>query len=331
MSVAFKDYYEELQVPRTASDEEIKQAYRRLVRQHHPDIHPEKDKAAQTQRLTKINEAYSVLSDKESRARYDRLGERWKEGEDVEPEPPPEPGRAGGFRPEGAEAFSDFFYSFFGGAGNGDQEASSWEAPPSALDVEAEVELPLEEAVHGVEKSFSLEVTSACLDCGGTGRRGRSFCRVCGGAGEVRRRRQVRVRLPPNLREGSRIRIKGKGNERGGRVGDLFIRVRLAKDPRFRVAGSDLETSVRVMPWEAALGAEISVPTLEGPARVRLPAGTTAGKVLLLKGRGLGKSGGGRGDLRARVEIDIPARVTERARSLYKDLEKELHASPRSR
>ncbi len=322
MSVKFKDYYETLGVPRTVSDEEIKRAYRALVRRHHPDLHPEKDKAAQTERVKEINEAYSVLGDKENRAKYDRLGS--------EPEPPP----AGdapphGFRPENAEAFSDFFYQFFGGAGAG-EEAAPWEAPVSALDVEAEVELTLEEAAHGAEKSFTLRANGACLGCRGTGRAGRGFCRSCGGTGESGRRRQVRARLPSGLHEDSRIRLKGKGNESGGRSGDLYLRVKLAPHPGFRVDGSELETAVSVMPWEAALGGEVSVPTLEGPARVRLPAGTTTGKALLLKGRGLGKSGGGRGDLRARVRIDIPPHLSERARGLFAELAKEAHEPSRA-
>ena len=328
MAVKFRDYYEVLKVPRTATAEEIKHAYRRLVKKHHPDLHPEKDKLKETELIKEVNEAYSVLGDKENRAKYDRLGENWKDGQEFRPPPDSDfrrgPSGGGGgqaFR-GGAEGFSDFFSQFFAGEGRGPQ-AQEWDAPASSLDVEVVLDLPLEDAMRGGEKAFSIDVSALCDACGGTGRSGRGFCAACGGAGETRQRRDVKVRLPANLREGSRIRVKAKGHERGGRAGDLYLRARLLPDPRFRIVDSDLETTVRVMPWTAALGGEAEVPTLEGPVRVKVPAGTTAGKTLRLAGRGLGKPGGGRGDLRARVEIDLPASLSDRAKALMKQLEED--------
>lgn len=137
----------------------------------------------------------------------------------------------------------------------------------------------------------------------------------------------MRVRLPANLRDGVRIRLKGKGHQRGGHTGDLYLRVRLLPDPRFRVLDGDLETTLRVMPWTAALGGEAEVPTLEGAVRLKIPAGTTAGKTLRLAGRGLGKASGGRGDLRVRVEIDVPGSWSDRAKELMKQLAEESHGA----
>ena len=340
MALKFKDYYEVLKVARGASADEIKKAYRKLVKEHHPDLHPESQKAERTQRMQEVNEAYSVLGDPANRAKYDKFGENWKEGQEFRP--PPDAGfreqdfgggregfggRASG---GGAEAFSDFFSQFFGGGAGGGRGPAGFEepeAPAASLDIEAALDLPLEDAVRGGEKAFSLDVSGLCSACGGTGRRGRAFCPTCGGAGETTQRRDVRVRLPPNLHDGSRIRVKGKGRERGGRAGDLYLVARLRPDSRWRVSGSDLEAAVRVMPWTAALGGEAEVPTPEGAVRVKIPPGTRAGKTLRLSGRGLGRPGGGRGDLLARVELDLPASLSERAKALYKQLEEEARGS----
>ena len=333
MAVQFRDYYEVLGVARGASDEEIKAAYRKLVRQHHPDLHPEKDKPAQTEKIKAINEAYSVLGDKDNRAKYDTFGENWKDGQRMDEEAAARygarPGAGGdgarfrgftGGEGPGPEAFSDFFSQFFGGEGGG--RAEEWGGPAAAapLDIEAEVALPIADAVRGGERAFTVQASSLCPECGGTGRRGRGFCRTCGGAGETLARREVRVRLPGGRYDGARVRLRGQGNEAGGKRGDLFVRVRLAPDARFRVRGADVETAARVMAWTAALGGEVSVDTPEGPLRVKVPAGTTAGKTLRLAGRGLGKPGGGRGDLLARVELDIPERLSDAQRRLFEQL-----------
>ncbi len=308
-----KDYYEILGVPRTASDEEIKQAYRVLARRNHPDLHPEKEKELHTRRMQEVNEAYTVLGSKENRAKYDQLGSDWEKG------PPPRDARA---ESPGGEAFSDFFRNMFRG---GAERAQPEEQSPSELDIEATLDLTLEEAVRGVEKSFSLMAAGLCQNCRGTGRKGASFCPVCGGVGEVRRRREVTAKIPPGLLPGARIRLKGKGNEGPGARGDLYLTIRLQPHPDFKVDGANLETPVRAMPWQAALGSTVSVSTPEGPVRLRLPKGARAGTRLRMAGKGLGKPGE-RGDLFARVEIDLPESLSPKAEALFKQLEEESHA-----
>jgi len=313
-----------LQVPRTASDEEVKQAYRRLARQHHPDLYPEKEKELHTHEMREINEAYAVLGSKENRAKYDQYGEHWKEG------PPPRgsvweeysPGNQGASRFSGqsAEAFSDFFRNMFRQGGREEAE----ELFPSELDIEAEIDISLEEAVKGAEKTLRLMTTGLCPNCHGTGRKNKVFCRVCGGVGEIRREREIKAKIPAGLIEGSRIRLKGQGNEGTRTRGDLYLRVHLIADPRFKIEGKDLETTARIMPWQAALGSQISVQTLEGSLRVRIPQGTHAGQRLRVAGRGLGKLGA-RGDLFVRIEIDVPTRLSPKAETRWKQLEEEAH------
>jgi curved DNA-binding protein len=321
MAAKFRDYYDVLKVPRTATDEEIRQAYRRIAREHHPDLHPGKDKDLHTGRMQEINEAYAVLGAKEHRAKYDQHGEHWKEG----PPPPPSYADSGGsYAPPGqdAGAFSDFFRNMFQqsqGAGRGEDLSRS------ELDIEAELELSLEEAVQGVEKSFSLTTAGLCQNCRGTGRIKETFCPVCGGLGELRRPRDVKTRIPAGLTEGSRIRLKGQGNESPRGRGDLYLLIHLRPDLRYRIEGNHLETTLRVMPWVAALGSEAVVETLEGPVRIKIAKQTHSGHRLRLAGKGLGKPGA-RGDLFIRVEIDIPQNFSTKAEALYKQLEEDSHA-----
>ena len=311
-----KDYYEILGVPRTASDEDIKQAYRVLARRHHPDLHPDKEKETHTRRMQEVNEAYAVLGSKENRAKFDQLGNDWEKG------PPPEDAGTGRAEGLGADAFSEFFRRTFR---QGAERTPFEEQSPSELDIEAALDLSLEEAVLGVEKSFSLMAVGLCPSCRGTGRKGASFCPTCGGVGEVRRQRDVKTKIPPGLLPGARIRLKGQGNEGPRARGDLYLTIRLRPHPDFKLDGANLETAVRTMPWQAALGSTVSVPTLEGPLRMRLPKGTHAGTRLRLAGKGIGKPGA-RGDLFARVEIDIPDSLSPKAEGLFAQLEEESHA-----
>jgi curved DNA-binding protein len=324
MAPSFRDYYAVLGVPRTASDDEIKLAYRKLARAHHPDLHQGKDKDLHHRKMQEVNEAYSVLSSKEDRAKYDQFGEHWKDG------PPPASSSAderfhsghAGPAPMDEEAFSDFFRQAFGG----DRRATpAEEMDASELDVEATLELPLIDALRGAERSFSLTVAGLCSNCHGTGRKAKSFCPVCGGVGEVRRAREVTTKIPAGLLDGARIRLRGQGNEgRSGR-GDLYLRIRLIPDPRFKMDGANLETDSSVTPWRAALGGEIEVPTLEGAVRVRVPKGARSGNVLRLAGKGLGKPGA-RGDLFVRLKIDNPSIVSPEMESLFKQMEEKSDA-----
>lgn len=318
----FRDYYQILGVSRTASDDEIKLAYRKLAREHHPDLHQGKDKDSHHKRMQEVNEAYSVLSSKENRAKYDQFGEHWKDG----PPPPPPHGHESAFRSGGAqgrgarmddEAFSEFFRQAFGGGARAQQAE---EMDPSELDIEATLELSLEDAVRGVERTFSLTVSGLCPTCRGTGRKGKGFCPVCGGVGEVRRQREVKANIPAGLLDGARIRLRGQGNEGTGARGDLYLRIRLIPDTRFTVDGANLQTSLILPPWRAALGGEANVTTLEGSVRLRIPKGTRSGNILRVAGKGLGKPND-RGDLFVRIQIDNPAVLSAEMETLFKKME----------
>lgn len=315
MDQQFKDYYERLGVPRTASDQEIKRAYFRLARQHHPDLHSEKEKDLHTKRMQEVNEAYAVLSSKENRAKYDQFGEHWKEG------PPPVPPRqeSGGSSAPSDDAFSDFFQNMFSQEGNRGATEPDF---PSELDIEATLDLSLEEAVRGVEKTFSLMTTGLCQNCHGTGRKGKTFCPICGGVGEIRRQREVKTKIPPGLTSGGRIRLKGQGYEGSHVRGDLYLNIRLLPHPDFKIDGKNLETTLVIRPWQAVLGSSANVLSLDGPVSIRIPEGSHTGTRLRLSGKGLGKPTE-RGDLFIRIVIDIPNSVSPKAKELYKQIQEE--------
>jgi curved DNA-binding protein len=326
MANAPKDYYAILDVKKSSSPEEIKQAYRRLAKVHHPDLKPEKEKTAASERFKELNEAYEVLSNPEKKAKYDQYGADWERG----PQPKePRGARAGrtssaGGAASGFSGFSDFFDNLYG-----DEEASGAGSaragragPRRGQDVEAELPLSLEDAVRGGEKTLTLDVPALCPACGGTGRRGRGFCPNCGGVGEISRPKTITARLPQAVREGTRLRLRGQGAAAsgGGEAGDLYLRIRFLPHPHFKISGSDLQTAVTVMPWTAALGGEASVQSLEGSIRIKIPAGTHAERILRVAGKGLGREGGGRGDLLASVRIDIPDRSDPKFEKLYRDM-----------
>ncbi|HXT01891.1 MAG TPA: J domain-containing protein [Elusimicrobiota bacterium] len=323
MAGEFKDYYAILGVSKSASPEELKKAYRRLAREHHPDLHAEKNKASASEKFKEINEAYEVLSDPAKKAKYDELGPGWDQERPAGPPPrrqaPPDFGGGGA----DFSGFSDFFENLYGeGAARGfARGAGGAGRPRRGQDVEAEMSISLEDAVRGGEKKLSLLVPSLCPACGGTGRQGRGFCPTCGGVGETRVERTISARLPPAVRDGMRLRLRGQGGApAGGEPGDLYLRIRLLPHPAFKVLGSDLETTVTVMPWVAALGGEASVTTLDGPIRIKIPAGTHAGRAFRVAGKGLGKDGGGRGDLNAAVRIDIPETLDPRLEKVFAEL-----------
>ena len=300
MSVDFKDYYEVLGVSQDASSDDIRRAYRKLARQYHPDINHERDAE---DRFKEVGEAYEVLSDPEKRERYDRLGDRWRSGAEAPDMADFEDffGPAGfgsDVRVEfGEGGFSDFFERVFGeGAG------AAGGGPLRGRDHEAVLELTLEEALAGGRRRFSLD-----------------------GQGSFE------VEIPAGVREGQRIRIAGKGaaGRGGGPAGDLYLVVRLRPHPRFRREGDDLHVDLRVTPWEAALGATVPVPTLTGTAQVRVPAGSSSGRRLRLKGRGLPARDGGRGDLYAMVQVAVPRKLSDGERDLFEKLAAVSHFDPR--
>jgi DnaJ-class molecular chaperone len=317
MAAGFKDYYEILKVPRSATTDDIRKSYRKLAREHHPDLHPEKEKDLHTKRMQEINEAYTVLSSPDNRAKYDALGESWDQ-----PQAPPPPRRSPAHEQQGPSAdysgFSDFFRRMFEQEAPGQGHVNT----PGELDIEAVLELTLEEAVRGVEKTFSLVTTGLCPTCHGTGRAKNGTCPMCGGLGEIRQPRQMTTKIPRGLTDGARIRLKGQGNQSGATRGDLYLDITLRPDPRFRVDGKNLETEITIPPWQAALGAEARVPTVDGPVTIRIPKQTHAGARLRVAGKGLGKPSE-RGDLLVRVTIDLPATLSTKAEALYRELEKE--------
>ena len=316
MAVQFRDYYETLGVSKSASTDEIRSAFRKLARKYHPDV--AKDKKAAEEKFKEINEAYEVLSDPEKRQKYDQLGQNWNQPGGFQP--PPQWGGAqpgGGFYRYGREdggvefefngtGFSDFFEAFFGGGrgqsafGGFGQRAAGAER---GSDVEADIMVPLEEVLQGSKRTVSLRRA---------------------GSNKVE---TYQVKIPRGVREGQRIRLAGQGEpgERGGKSGDLFLRVRLARHPDFTVEGSDLIHEVKIAPWQAVLGAELTVPTLEGNVRLKIPPGTQPGQRFRLRERGLPTSSGKRGDLYVEVQLAIPKKVTEKEKEIWSELAK-LHA-----
>jgi curved DNA-binding protein len=318
MPVQFRDYYETLGVPKTATEDEIRSAFRKLARKYHPDV--AKDKKAAEEKFKEINEAYEVLSDPEKRKKYDQLGADWNRPGGFQPPPgwqgqqPPGGGfyqwggDGGGVEFEfGGTGFSDFFEAFFGGGrgrsafgGFGGRAATA----ERGADVEADIMVTLEEALNGSTRPVSLRRA---------------------GSDKVE---QYQVKIPRGVREGQRIRLRGQGEAGagGGKSGDLFLRVRLAKHPDFSVEGSDLIHEVRIQPSQAVLGGELLVPTLEGKARLKIPPGTQGGQRFRLRERGLPGVSGKRGNLYVVAQINIPKKLTERERELWSELAK-LHGA----
>src|ERR671914_1523311 len=334
MAVEFRDYYEALGVNKNASEDEIKSAFRKQARKYHPDVNPG-DKSAE-EKFKQINEAYEVLSDPEKRKRYDTLGPNWKAGEEFRPPPGWQQesrvdfgdagdffGAAGGMGD--ASGFSDFFETLLGGArrGGGGRRAGAGFSM-RGRDIEAEIELTLEEAHRGGTRSISLQTMESCPDCRGTGTRdGKTVCPTCRGAAVVQRPKTLEVTIPPGVRDGSVIRLAGQGEPgaNGGPPGDLLLRVRLRPHRLFDLTGdNDVQFELPVAPWEAALGAKIAVPTLEGPVEMTIPAGTQAGQRLRLRGQGLNRRGGGRGDQYAKLRIVNPPRISSAERDLFEKL-----------
>jgi curved DNA-binding protein len=311
MAVAFRDYYDILGVDRNASSDDIKRAYRKLARKHHPDVNKDPDAE---DRFKEISEAYEVLRDPEKRERYDRLGQNWKSGQDVSGADGFDfrdfrgggAGGPGGFGQGGygdvrvdfgGGDFSDFFEGLFGGRGRARGGGGFNGFSSRGADQEAMLELTLQEAAKGGKRKITL----------GDGR-------------------DYEVNIPAGVRDGQRIRLAGEGGRSpgGGPPGDLFLRVRVRPDPRFRVEGKDLYTDVPITPWEAALGATVEVPTLDGTSKVKVPPGSSSGRKLRLRGAGLAG-----GDLYAVLKIEVPKKPTDEERELFERLAEVSSFNPR--
>jgi DnaJ-class molecular chaperone len=329
MPVKFRDYYETLGVARDASEDQIKSAYRKLARKYHPDLNPGNKDAEE--RFKQLSEANDVLSDKEKRRRYDALGANWKSGMDFTPPP----GGAGSYRVNvedfgnifggGGGGFSDFFEAIFGRqAAGGHARGGGFEAHAArGGDAESEVGISLEEAHRGASRSVRLPIEAPCSECHGTGRKDGKRCPVCGGSGLRSHVESFTVNIPRGVQDGSVVRVPGKGGAGfgGGARGDLYLRVRIAPHSQYRPRpGGDLEVELPVAPWEAVLGAEVAVPTLDGPVTMRIPPGSQAGRTLRLKGKGMARPDGGRGDEYVRLRVVVPPKPTEKEIALMKEL-----------
>jgi curved DNA-binding protein len=336
----YKDYYATLKVKKDASQDEIQKAYRKLARKFHPDVNKNSDAEL---KFKEIGEAYEVLKDPDKRKKYDQFGAAWKHAQSGGGAPPDwqgggfdfggfdfrdfasgAGGRAGGGDPQG---FSSFFEMLFGGAGRGGRAGGvRWADARSAAgspfgggasaggrgsnfgespfgirggaDAEATLQLTLEEAMRGGTREISYNDPTT---------------------GE---RRTISVKIPAGVRSGQRIRLAGRGmaGEDGGQPGDLFLRIEVLPDPRFRLEGADIYTPLNVTPWQAALGGEAHVETPDGGVRVRVPAGSSSGRKIRLRGRGLKRQNGERGDLYAEIRIVVPEQLSERERRLYEEL-----------
>ena len=302
MAVKFRDYYEVLGVPRTASADDIKRAYRQLARKHHPDLQPAAERARAAERFKEINEAYEVLSDPDKRAKYDALGANWKGGMDFTPPP----GGAGvrteriAWDDDGA-GFSDFFASIFGrsaGGGSGRSARGATRITIPGNDVEATLPLSLDEMLRGGRRRVTVDGKS------------------------------VDVTIPLGVRDGTMLRLAGQGEPGidGGPPGDLYLHARLIPHPRYRVVGDDLELELPLWPWQAVLGGPISVETPDGQVTLKVPPGTQSGRRLRLRGRGLPRADGSRGDLYAAARIVVPERPTDAERTAYETLKKAASA-----
>ncbi len=312
----FRDYYKVLELARTADAAEVKRAYRKLARRFHPDVSKEKDAEA---RFKEVQEAYEVLKDPEKRAAYDQLGENYKTGQQFRP--PPDWGsgfefRAGGGGPRhgsGDAGFSDFFSSLFGDEGRFEGGRGRGGARGRGEDRRAMLELALEEAYRGGGREISLEHP----ELGDDGHM-------------VLRARTLRVQIPAGVSAGQVIRLAGQGGAgRGGASsGDLLLEIRIRSHRHFALDGRDVTLELPVAPWEAALGATVSTPTLGGRVELRIPAGSRSGQKLRLRGRGL--PGDPPGDQYVVLLIVLPSAETARARELYESMRDELTFDPRA-
>jgi curved DNA-binding protein len=340
--VKFRDYYEVLGVKRDATEEQIRQAFRKLARKYHPDVNPN-DKIAED-RFKEINEANEVLSDSDKRRRYDQLGPNWKDGAEFTP-PAGWPGGGGGIKVDfddlgssfGAGGFSEFFETLFGGGRSSDRTQRRRRRPAAARpdtgrDAEAEMAISIEEAHKGGRHRIMIQAVRLCPSCNGTGNSG-GACPTCGGSGQVVSPRHLDVNIPPGARKGSVIKVPRQGQPGlpGGDSGDLFIKLEIKPHPIFSIDGDDILLDLPVTPWEAVLGAKIEVPTVEGKAEMKVPAGSQSGQRLRLRGQGMNKRGGGRGDEYVRLKIAVPTAPNEREKRLFQEMAETSQFNPRDR
>jgi len=318
-----KDYYAILGVGRSASEKEIKQAYRRLARKHHPDVNPG-NKAAEA-KFKEINEAYEVLSDSEKRKKYDRYGDQWqyadqfaKAGQGAQWDV----GKGGTYTTfdfgdlgDLGDIFGGVFQGFRTGSGAARHSAG-------ARSMEHPVEVTLEEAYHGTKRVLQLQAEEPCSVCGGSGRAGRARCSNCGGSGRLLRPKRLEVKIPPGVADGSKVRIAGQGGQGyDGAKGDLYLVVKVLPHQVFERKGDNLHVEVPVPLVTAMLGGEVGVPALKGNVALKVPPETQNGKVFRLAGQGMPHlNDSSRGDIFAKVKVVMPTKLTPQERQLFEQL-----------
>ncbi len=312
--MASRNFYEILGIRRDASDKELRQAYRRLARKHHPDVNPG-DKAAE-ERFKEINRAYEVISDAEKRAKYDRYGEQWEQAEAFERAR--QAGGAGG----AGRSFEFDLGDLFGRGGGGISDLfGRRRRPMRGQNVEYAAEVTLEEAYHGASRVLMLQSEEPCGTCGGSGEVAGATCHVCQGQGALLRPRRLEVKVPPGARDGTRVRIAGEGRSGmgGGPRGDLYVVVSVRSHPHFQRRGDDLYVDMDVPLLDALLGGELEVETIaRKQVALKIPSPTQNGRVFRLAGLGMPKlSGRGHGALLVRVKVSVPEELSDEERELY--------------
>jgi DnaJ-class molecular chaperone len=343
----YKDYYNTLGIKRGASEKEIKSAFRKLARKHHPDVNPG-DKESEA-RFKEISEAYEVLSDTEKRKKYDQFGSDWERYQQTSNGPGGfdfskysqsygTPGGGASFEGFGAgeDGFSDFFEMLFGrtargGAGNagggyytGGRARTS---PRTGEDHEQQIDVTLQEAFTGTQRVLQMSVPETCPTCGGRGVAGNRVCATCNGEGVQYRTKRLEVKIPAGVHTGSRVRVSGEGGpgSGGGGKGDLYLRVTVLPNSKFERKGDDIYTTVQVPLYTAVLGGEVEVPTLKGgKLALRIPPATQNGKTFRLAGQGMPtlKDPSKRGDLFARLEVALPSELSDQEKQLYEELQR---------
>ena len=318
--MAGKDYYSLLGVNREASEREIKQAYRRLARKYHPDVNPG-DKSAEA-RFKQINEAYEVLSDKEKRQKYDQFGDQWQYADQFaqaggNQTPFWNFSQAGGaqqFHFEEADLGSLFGDLFRSGT------RSRRVRPRRGQDIDYPVEVTLEEAYHGTKRTISLQSERPCSGCEGTGRIQNMPCSVCRGSGVVSDVKRLEVKIPTGVKNGSRVRIAGKGGQSySGARGDLYLVISVKPHRLFERRGDNLYVEVAVPLTVAVLGGEVQVPTLKGKLALKIPPETQNGRAFRLAGQGMPHLGNSsRGDLLTKVNVILPTNLSPQEKELFK-------------
>ncbi|KGO32725.1 hypothetical protein JT06_18770 [Desulfobulbus sp. Tol-SR] len=325
MAVQYKDYYKILGISRDASKDEIQRAYRKLARKFHPDLNKE---AGSEEKFKEINEAYEVLKDPAKREKYDQFGSNWQQGDNFQPPPGWQYRSDFGRGQQGPQesffwssdggAYSDFFEALFGGRFHENVKGAQGGQPFSinrrGSDHEAVLRISLEEAFRGGTKTITMQSTGPGMD-----------------GNLSSREKRYDVKIPPGIMPGQKIRLSGQGGKGSGSggSGDLYLKVEIEPHPRFRLEGYDLYTELAITPWEAAMGAQIDVQTLDETVTLKIPPGIQSGQKLRLRAKGMPNPKGRRGDLYAVMKIKVPKKLSKKERQLFEELSKVSSFNPR--